>query len=312
MAYIAERFPTRPRSPSARAVFDIITKAQESDPALRIHYAAKHASIANAWKKWQGEALGIDRRGTVAAKFDSRRSSDCGASGTSRIRRRSDGPARRVRPDHGRLFRLRNHARNALDAAGSLHPRRTGRRVLRPAPSSPSRRSGAMRSANTAVARRFTARPPTPKAWPVTNRRKPTPTPFSRPYGKAPTAWPCNPQSDCAKRPNEYARPHLVDAGNQVAAQPQQQNPQRTLYYLYKRAARMGPRAGLLSRRQPDAPRGLQLHGRITSTPTANTTNRRRRSTASSPRTIPKFTTTTFRSRCATSTHRRTTAAGAR
>ena len=45
---------------------------------------------------------------------------------------------------------------------------------------------------------------------------------------------------------------------------------------------------------------------------TANITNRRRHSTASSPRTIPKFTTTTFRSRCATSTHRRTTAAGAR
>ena len=69
VAYIAER-----SDPAKIAVrtgrLDIITKAQESDPALRIHYAAKHASIANAWKKWQGEALGIDRRGTVAAKFD--------------------------------------------------------------------------------------------------------------------------------------------------------------------------------------------------------------------------------------------------
>ena len=46
----------------------IISKAQESDPALRIFYASKHASIANAWKKWQGEVLGINRRGTVVAK----------------------------------------------------------------------------------------------------------------------------------------------------------------------------------------------------------------------------------------------------
>lgn len=47
---------------------DLIGAAQESDPALRIHYAAKHASIANAWKKWQGEVLGIDRLGTYEKK----------------------------------------------------------------------------------------------------------------------------------------------------------------------------------------------------------------------------------------------------
>ncbi len=49
---------------------DIIRAAQESDPALRIHYAAKHATIANAWKKWQGEVLGLERRGICAAKAD--------------------------------------------------------------------------------------------------------------------------------------------------------------------------------------------------------------------------------------------------
>ncbi len=48
---------------------DIISEAQESDPALRIHYAAKHASIANAWKKWQGEVLGINRLGTYEKKL---------------------------------------------------------------------------------------------------------------------------------------------------------------------------------------------------------------------------------------------------
>ena len=49
---------------------DLIGAAQESDPALRIHYAAKHATIANAWKKWQGEVLGIGRLGTYAKKVD--------------------------------------------------------------------------------------------------------------------------------------------------------------------------------------------------------------------------------------------------
>jgi len=46
----------------------IISAAQEKDPAVRIMYASKHASIANAWKKWQGESLGLSRRGTIAKK----------------------------------------------------------------------------------------------------------------------------------------------------------------------------------------------------------------------------------------------------
>ena len=47
VAYIAERSdPAKIAIRTGR--LDIITKAQESDPALRIHYAAKHASIANA------------------------------------------------------------------------------------------------------------------------------------------------------------------------------------------------------------------------------------------------------------------------
>ncbi|MBR5830017.1 MAG: S46 family peptidase [Tidjanibacter sp.] len=47
---------------------DIISEAQAQDVATRIMYASKHASIANAWKKWQGESLGLARRGTVAKK----------------------------------------------------------------------------------------------------------------------------------------------------------------------------------------------------------------------------------------------------
>lgn len=47
---------------------DIIAAAQASDPALRIRYAARHARIANAWKKWQGEVLGLTRRGIADRK----------------------------------------------------------------------------------------------------------------------------------------------------------------------------------------------------------------------------------------------------
>ena len=47
---------------------DIISAAQERDPGTRIQYAAKHAGIANAWKKWQGEVLGIRRLGTADKK----------------------------------------------------------------------------------------------------------------------------------------------------------------------------------------------------------------------------------------------------
>ena len=69
VAYIAER-----SDPAKITIRDgrlaIIAAAQASDPALRIHYAAKHAAIANAWKKWQGEVLGLTRRGTVASKRD--------------------------------------------------------------------------------------------------------------------------------------------------------------------------------------------------------------------------------------------------
>ncbi|MBQ2247336.1 MAG: S46 family peptidase [Tidjanibacter sp.] len=47
---------------------DIISAAQEADVATRIMYASKHANIANAWKKWQGESLGLARRNTVEKK----------------------------------------------------------------------------------------------------------------------------------------------------------------------------------------------------------------------------------------------------
>ncbi|MDD4107491.1 MAG: S46 family peptidase [Prolixibacteraceae bacterium] len=47
----------------------IIDSAMQSDPAIRIQYAAKHASISNAWKKWQGEIAGLKRLDAVKKKI---------------------------------------------------------------------------------------------------------------------------------------------------------------------------------------------------------------------------------------------------
>ena len=49
---------------------DIIGAAQSQSVETRIKYAAKQANIANAWKKWQGEVLGINRLGTYGKKVD--------------------------------------------------------------------------------------------------------------------------------------------------------------------------------------------------------------------------------------------------
>ena len=47
---------------------ETISEAQSKDVAVRIAYAAKHANIANSWKKWQGESLGLERLGTIEKK----------------------------------------------------------------------------------------------------------------------------------------------------------------------------------------------------------------------------------------------------
>ena len=50
------------------AKLNVINAAMESDDLLRIKYAAKAASVANAWKKWQGEIKGLERFKTVSKK----------------------------------------------------------------------------------------------------------------------------------------------------------------------------------------------------------------------------------------------------
>jgi Peptidase S46 len=46
----------------------IIDSYMRKDEAIKIQYAAKYASISNAWKKWQGEILGLTRTNAVAKR----------------------------------------------------------------------------------------------------------------------------------------------------------------------------------------------------------------------------------------------------
>ena len=47
---------------------NIMSKHQAESQKVRIQYSSKHANVANAWKKWQGEAKGIKKMKTVATK----------------------------------------------------------------------------------------------------------------------------------------------------------------------------------------------------------------------------------------------------
>ena len=47
---------------------DIMSKYQAQSQKVRIQYSSKHANVANAWKKWQGEVKGIRKMKTVQTK----------------------------------------------------------------------------------------------------------------------------------------------------------------------------------------------------------------------------------------------------
>ncbi len=47
---------------------DIQKKYMSKDQAVRIQYSSKNASVANAWKKWQGEEKGIKKMKTIDSK----------------------------------------------------------------------------------------------------------------------------------------------------------------------------------------------------------------------------------------------------
>ena len=47
---------------------NIMEAAMDADPLTRIQYSAKKSSVANAWKKWQGEILGLSKMNTIEKK----------------------------------------------------------------------------------------------------------------------------------------------------------------------------------------------------------------------------------------------------
>jgi len=48
---------------------DVMNKYMSQSQAVRIQYSAKYARVSNAWKKWQGESLGIKRMKAVENKL---------------------------------------------------------------------------------------------------------------------------------------------------------------------------------------------------------------------------------------------------
>lgn len=50
-------------------ILDVQRKYMASDQAVRIQYSSKNARVANAWKKWQGEILGVNRNNIVSKKL---------------------------------------------------------------------------------------------------------------------------------------------------------------------------------------------------------------------------------------------------
>ena len=61
---------------------DNMKKHMGESPAVRIQYSSKAASVSNAWKKWQGEAKGIEKNDVVNVKRDFERRFKAWAKGT--------------------------------------------------------------------------------------------------------------------------------------------------------------------------------------------------------------------------------------
>ena len=61
---------------------DIQKKYMDSSQKIRIQYSSKHASVANSWKKWQGEELGLRKMKTVQNKREYEKRFSAWAEGT--------------------------------------------------------------------------------------------------------------------------------------------------------------------------------------------------------------------------------------
>lgn len=49
---------------------EVMNKYMRGDEGIKIQYASKYAGVANAWKKWQGEVLGLTKTNGVQKKED--------------------------------------------------------------------------------------------------------------------------------------------------------------------------------------------------------------------------------------------------
>ncbi len=63
---IHQNYPLRVAMRTKR--LEIMDGYMQADPAVRIQYAAKYASVSNAWKKWQGVIHGVKRADGLAQK----------------------------------------------------------------------------------------------------------------------------------------------------------------------------------------------------------------------------------------------------
>ncbi|MDO4462067.1 MAG: S46 family peptidase [Bacteroidia bacterium] len=66
--YTKEVLP--PKIELRTAKLDVMNRWQKTDEHINIQYAAKNASVSNAWKKWQGEIRGIQRSHAVDIKAE--------------------------------------------------------------------------------------------------------------------------------------------------------------------------------------------------------------------------------------------------
>ena len=78
---------------------DNMKKYMDQSQAVRIQYSSKAANVSNAWKKWQGEAKGIEKNNVVEVKRDFERRFASWAKGT-----RYEGVVERL----DSLFAVRN------------------------------------------------------------------------------------------------------------------------------------------------------------------------------------------------------------
>ena len=307
VAYIAERSdPAKIAIRTGR--LDIISAAQESDPALRIHYAAKHASIANAWKKWQGEALGIGRLGTVASKRAYEQEFAAWAQDKPEYR----SVVADLKAEYARIADAYFAREITRETLGALPERYT-----------PEERAEAA----------FARREQTERAlfeWLFGQYARRCPVQYQIPAFLAGVAASGSPEAYAGEVFDTLWR----EGADTTAVHALHKDTERMLghigWMLETKSLRNLNSGSTNSTRPtsrgcasgtpcgPSTPTPTSrcawptaMSG-ATNMPTANTTNRRPPSTASSPRTTPRFTTTTSRRRCASSMPRRTTDAGRR